>query len=520
MTTKLSVFDRISRRRFLETTFAAGMTAAAGSSLLLPQRARAQDTQIRKGGELRLAYPNAVDSIDPFSAGSTSALLLSSAIYDNLTAFAADGVTIVPQLATEWRPEAQGQEWVLTLRQGVRFHHGTEFTSADVVATIERTLDQTTAGRARGVYGPVESVRAEGPHTVRVILSQPFVDFPVSCAGRWARILPADRIDQQAELPTGTGPFKLDSHEQGTATRIVRNEEYWDADRPHLDAITFFPIAESVSQQAAISGGAVDIINQIGSETYMALRNTAGVTAWSQPSGRYQTVYTLNHLAPFEDWRARLAFKLLLDRPALLQSALFGEGVIGNDVQLLPTHPWMVDLPVHNQDLPRARALLDEAGLGSFSLDIWTSSERPPLPRVALALQQAAAQIGVTLNIRDIPFSDYIANVPRQQPLYTSQWSESKTSFELFYAVHHTAGFANYSRNEMAPGTDVLIETILAEVDPERRKELVGELLPVIHERSDRIIPYFQNFFASSRDNVQGFNPVELFELRDIWLSA
>jgi peptide/nickel transport system substrate-binding protein len=518
MSRQKSIFDAISRRRFLEATFAAGVTASMGNVLLGASRAYAQTA--KKGGDLKLAFPNAVDSIDPFGAGSTAGQTLSGALFDNLTTFAADGVSVLPQLATSWKPENGGQEWVFELRQGVKFHHGTEFTSADVVATINRTLDKATGGRAFGVYGPVKEVKAEGTHAVRIVLNQPFADFPVSCAGRWNRILPADRIEKMAEGPVGTGPFKLESHEQGTSTRIVRNPDYWDKDRPHLDSISFFQVAESVSQQAAIRGGTVDIINQIGGETYLSLRDAAGVVAYSQPSGRYQAAYTLAHLDPFKDWRVRLAFKYLIDRKALLASALLGQGVIGNDIQLPPGHPMLIDLPVHDQDFDKAKSLLKEAGVENLALDVWTSSERPPLPKMALAIAEGARNVGINVTVKDIPFTEYIANVPRKQPLYTSQWSESKTTFELFYAVNHTKGFANYSTVEIAPGVDAKIEELIAEIDEAKRKQIMAELLPVIQERSDRIIPYFQNFFAVSTDKVKGFNPIELFDVRDIWLDA
>ena len=518
MSRQKSIFDAISRRRFLEATFAAGVTAAMGNTLIGASRAFAQ--AVKKGGDLKLAFPNAIDSLDPFNAGSTAGQTLSGAMFDNLTTFAADGVSILPQLATSWKPEAGGQEWVFELRQGVKFHDGSDFTSEDVVATIMRTLDKARAGYGFSVYGPVKEAKAEGTHAVRVYLTQPFADFPTSCAGRWSRILPAASVDKQAEHPNGTGPFKLESHEQGSSTRIVRNEAYWDKDRPHLDSISFFQVAESVGQQAAIRGGAVDLINQIGSETFLALQNAPGVVPYSQPSGRYQVAYTLAHLDPFKDWRVRLAFKYLIDRKALLASGLMGQGVIGNDIQLPPGHPLLVDLPVHDQDFDKAKSLLKEAGVENLSLDCWTTSERPPAPKMALAIKEGAGAVGINVTVKDIPFTEYRANVPRKQPLFTSQWSDSRTLYEQFYWVNHTKGPANYSTVELAPGVDAKIEELIAEIDEAKRKQILAELLPVIQERSDRVIPYFQNFFAVSTERVKGFNPVELFEVRDIWIDA
>lgn len=509
----------ITRRNFMEKSVAAGVAATAGYGMILPSKAFAAQKP-KKGGQLRLAYPTPVDSIEPTKAGSTTGQTLSGALFDNLISFGANNRTFVPELATSWKAEKHGQEWVLQLRKGVKFHHGKEFKSEDVVATIMRSMDKARAGRAYRSFGPVKEAKSEGSHQVRVILDQPFSDFPATCSSRFARILPADRIERLAERPVGTGPFILKDHEQGSSTTLVRNKNYWDPNRPHVDGISFVQIAESISQQAAMRGNVVDIINTIGVETYLALKGAPGVTAYSNPSGLYQVAYTLAQIEPFKDWRVRLAFKHLIDRKALLGSALLGQGVIGNDVPLPPSDPMLIDLPQHDQDFGKAKSLLKAAGVSNLKLDMWTTSERPPSPRMALAMKEGASKIGVDINVRNITFTEYVAKVPRKKPLFTSQWAELRSNFNIFYLSYHSKGAYNYSQMETAPGVDALIEDIIAAVEPAKQKELIGKLLVKIHDRSDRIIPYFQNYFAATRSTVNGFKPVDLFDLRDIWIGA
>src|SRR5262249_33965718 len=157
--------------------------------------------------------------------------------------------------------ENHAQEWVLDLREGVRFHHGTEFTAEDVVATIERAYDKSQALNATGAFGPVQSVRAEGPHRVRLVLTQPFGELPRPPANRWERTVAKDRIDKLKTDPSGTGPFQLTDFQPGASMTMKRFPGYWMKDRPYLDGAKLLVIHEAVAQQAALRSGDVDFVS-------------------------------------------------------------------------------------------------------------------------------------------------------------------------------------------------------------------------------------------------------------------
>jgi peptide/nickel transport system substrate-binding protein len=504
----------LSRRHLLQ-----GSASVASLGLIVPGGLAFAATPAR-GGTLRLSYPNPVDQTDPLLPLSTGGQQLAAAIFDKLTDIGPDGHQVIPRLAISWMSEKHGQEWVFNLRKGVKFHDGRPFTSADVVATAERTLDKARAGRAYGAYGPLKSVHAEGSHKVRFVLTQPFAQLPYTCGGRWGSIVPANRIDTIGSDPIGTGPFKMKDHQPGATTTVMRNDDYWMEGQPYLDEVIFVQLAESVAQQAALRSGSVDIVNQMGVETYLSLRGVPKVRAFSEPTPRHQVMFLSANKTPFTDIRVREAFRYLIDRKGLLAAALLGEGSIGNDVPLLASDPMVPNLEQNDQDLPRAKALLDSAGVKDLSLTLWTSSERPPSPKMALAMQQGASKIGVKIKVNDIPYTQYAAEVSRKEPIYTTQWSGYFTNFERLYRLYHSKGGANYSGVETVPGLDSLLEDIISEVDTAKRKEYLAKALPMIHKGSDRLIPYFQNVFGATTTRVMGYTPPlqGLTDLRALWI--
>jgi peptide/nickel transport system substrate-binding protein len=497
--------------------------ALAGGGALGGTAARAQTPAgaPRRGGILRVNYPGAPDSIDPHLTLALSGQTLSGLVFEGLTMLDQNDLPL-PRLATSWQAENRAQEWVFELRQGVRFHHGTEFTARDVVATIERGDDARNALRSRGAFGPVRDVRAEGPHRVRIRLTQPCSEMPALMANRWAKIAAHDRLADLPTRPSGTGPFMLREFQPGSGALLDRNPNYWMPDRPYLDGIRLTAISESIAQQSALRSNAVDILEMLSAEALLPLRRAPNIRAHSVTVGQYYAIFTQANLAPFTDPKVREAFKYILARRPMVASALLGEGTVANDVTLPPGNPYLPPLPSHDQDLPRARRLLAEAGASNLSLEVFCSSERQPSPKMALALREDAAKIGVTITIRDVPYTEYVANVARKKPLYISQWNDRLTLYESVYQIYHSRQPFNYGGTEVEPGVDALLEELIAEVDFDRRKALAAQALERIQRSSERIIPFFINYMCASSNRVQNYNPPThgASELRDVWLSA
>ncbi|WP_267214025.1 ABC transporter substrate-binding protein [Chelatococcus asaccharovorans] len=493
--------------------------AALGSGMLATRFAAAQGKPV-SGGVIRVGFASTPDSLDPQKTVAAAGNQVSYLIFDNLTRLDENNVAH-PMLATSWTPEKGGLEWVFELRPGVKFHHGTEFTSADVVATIERAYAPEVTFRAKGAFGPVEKAVAEGPHKVRLILKQPFAEIPVVVAGRWARIIAADAIDTLETAPSGTGPFKFKNSQAGSSVTVEKNPNYWIPGQPYLDGVELVGIKESIAQQAAIRGGNVDILTQIPIETFLSLRNASNIKVFSKVTGQYQVMMTQSNMAPFDNPLVREAFRYIVDRNLLVASALLGQGTVGNDVPLPPGNPMLPELPQHKQDLAKAKELLTKAGINTLDIELWTSSERQPTPKMALAFKEAAAKVGVNVTIRDVPYTEYVSNVSRKKPFYTTQWSAYPTFYERLYLMYRSGANWKYGVVEDAPGLDAILDKMISELDEAKRKELIQEALVKIHKSGERIIPYMMNYVGAASAKVQAYTPpnYDVIDFREVWLS-
>ncbi|MBT9386573.1 ABC transporter substrate-binding protein [Pseudooceanicola sp. CBS1P-1] len=512
-------FD-FSRRQFLRSAASVGLIGLGGAASVFGARPAAAQTPVR-GGSLTVAYTAPVDSMDPRVAYSVAGQQFMGSIFDNLI-FDNNG-QLEPMLATSWAAENGAREWVFNLREGVKFHDGSDFTSADVVATYEMAMDKTAGGRMYNAAGPLSAVTAEGPLRVRLTYSQPFSDGPSAVASRFMRILPAGKFDQLTDHPIGTGPFMYKSFEPGSSATAVKNPNYWDPERPYLDQLTIVGIADSVTQQAALRSGNVDVLSGIQTETFLSLRNVSGLIARSEPGTNYHCLITQINMAPFDNLKVREAFRYLIDRNMLIASALLGQGGVGTDSPFQVTDAYYPkDLPLRNQDLPRAKKLLEDSGVGPLNLDIFTMSERPPSPRIAVALKDAASKVGIGININDVPYTEYAANVTRQRPLYTTgTFATASNLFTNLFLLYHSKGAVNYSQTESGPGVDALIEEILATTDQERKIEMVNEVVSKIVLYSEKIIPYFMNTSVVMNGRVQGytFPRFDLIDMGRVWVS-
>jgi peptide/nickel transport system substrate-binding protein len=497
---------------------AAAPAASPASSLQAPASAMPTppgtgETPV-PGGVFRVAFAGTPDFLDPFKSFQGESYAVTGHIYDNLTMLDADNQPL-PMLATKWTPEKNAQEWVIELRQGVKWHHGKEFNADDLVTTFERGQDPKSGLRTVDAFGPYEGIKKEDTHRVRLILRQPFADFPVAAAGPQCRIAPADKADKLTEEPTGTGPFKFKEFQPGTHTILVKNPDYWMKDRPFLNELRLVTIKEAAARQAALQSGAIDAIFESTPAVHQALQNAQGVRTYSIESGSHQLVQMQANLAPFDKVEVRQAFKLLMDREPLVRSLLLGNGTIGQDHPLLASSPFYTQKPNAKRDIEQAKALLAKAGVTNLNLELWTSSERPPSEKMAVALKEQAAAAGITLEVKDVPQAVYSADVSKKKPLYTVNRFGRATLYEqIFLWYHGKAGF-NYSSTQLSPKLDSLLEDMTAETDFAKRKEIVSKVLDEILVVGHHLIPYFTNYTSAQSTKINGYLPS-----RNLWVDA
>ena len=178
------------------------------------------------------------DKFDPHTTSAYPSFQVLENVYDTLVVPNAEDLTMEPSLAESWKTSADGLTWTFTLREGVTFHDGSGFDSADVVYSYNRIIGEDLANASR--FANVASVEAPDPTTVVLELTRPTPNLlALIGAFKGMAILPegaAEAIDLNTEA-NGTGPFELESSD-ASSTVLTANEDYWGG-APGVSGVEF-----------------------------------------------------------------------------------------------------------------------------------------------------------------------------------------------------------------------------------------------------------------------------------------
>ena len=195
----------------------------------------------------------------------------------------------VPVLAESWTKVGDGTSWQMKVREGVRFHDGTELDADDVVATFEAQLaDPLISIAFRPGFHPEEPIRKVDDYTVEFVGVRPSAHLPNAFTTQIGMVLPSEWLERAAadsslnQMPVGTGPFMVESRIQDEVTVLVRNPDYWAADMIdiYLDRIEVYPIPDSAVAAQRLIAGELDLIVVSETSAILTLREAAD-RGWS-----------------------------------------------------------------------------------------------------------------------------------------------------------------------------------------------------------------------------------------------
>ena len=377
---------------------------ATATAMLMAGAAAAQDS-------VRIAIQLEPPNLDP-TGGAAQAIdsVLYSNVFEGLTRFEADG-SVVPGLAQSWEISDDGLTYTFRLREGVTFHDGTTMDAEDVKFSYDRAMAEDSINAQKGLFADIAEVTVIDPATVEVTLSRPNGSFLFNMAWGDAVIVAPESVDDIASDPVGTGPFMFDRWVQGDRIELVRYEGYW-GEAPALARATFRFIADPTAAFAAVMAEDVDAFvgfpapeNLVQFEADPRFQVLVGNTEG-------ETILAMNNaVAPFDDPLVREAVALAIDRQAIIDGAMFGQGTpIGT--HFAPHNPDyldLLDLSPHDPD--RARDLLAEAGLP----DGFATTLKLPPPSYARRGGEIIAsqlrEVGIEADIQNIEWAQWIEEV-------------------------------------------------------------------------------------------------------------
>jgi peptide/nickel transport system substrate-binding protein len=413
------VHGRLSRREFMARGAIVGLSMGAigaviaacggsnastapGTSASAAPGTSASSGPAKTGGTIRVAAQRPSGPLDPILMQDLGSYGTTAASFEFLCTSDPNEplVLLAPGLATKWTPNDTGDVWVFDLRQGVKWQDGTDFSSADVVATMERLVESGNSG-LKGVLEAGGAVATDA-NTVTFNLANANGNFPylVSVFNAQTLITPAAYATGTTldGSPNGTGAWKLETYNAATGATFVRNEAWWGGMTP-LDKVEWIYFDATGPMVTAFQGGQVDAIIQFDVLSGAALLSDPNFTSVALQAALHRQIWMRTDKGQFTDKRVRQALALTFNRPELIQQLFQGKADIGNDHVIAPVYPYFdSSVPQRAQDIEMAKQLLTDAGADGLTATLHCG-QILEIPDLAVLLKSQAAQAGITLDV-------------------------------------------------------------------------------------------------------------------------
>jgi peptide/nickel transport system substrate-binding protein len=494
----------LSRRQVLKIT-ASGVLPMVASTL--PSAVGLAQAQPKLGGQLRVAGQGggAGESVDAAVVGGRSDIIRNSFHYDQLVQIGYD-TKLRFVLAEQFeRTGSSGDTWTVRLRPGVEFHNGKSLQAEDVLYTFQRIMDPATGANGRGrlaAFLNVKDIVILDKRTLRFHLLQPHQEFDLLLGdGHPYGIVP---IGFDRNKPIGTGPFQLKSFTPGQQSVSVKFPNYWGP-KAYVDELTFFTINDEAARVNALMSGQIDVLRQVPVSQIGALKS-AGYTVLSSGSQLWLPFAMACDIPPFNDVRVRQALRLLADRKQMVEQALGGEGLVGNDLYGRYDQCFALDL-MRPHDIDQARSLLKQAGQQNLQVELVAAPLFPGLTQAAQIFAQNAAQAGVTVNVRLVDNPTIFGPNYLKWPFSTSSWP----GFNYLNSVAQSDGpgsvFNEAHFND--PEFESLYKQTVKEPDANTRCTMKHKLQEIQFERGGFIIWGYPDNVNAHNNRVAGFVPFD-----------
>ncbi|HWL80495.1 MAG TPA: ABC transporter substrate-binding protein [Roseomonas sp.] len=510
------------RRHLLQAGAGLGL-AALGPAALGRATARAQEAKPRRGGTLRVAVADQsnTDTFDPTLARSGSDYLRAKATYNALTWLDAES-NAIPDLAESFESDERAMRWSFKLRKGARFHDGSPVRPADVVYSVMR--HKTGPSLASSIVTNIVGVAADGPDHVLFTLAKPEVGFPLVMSEVHMSIIKEGTTE--FSKPVGTGPFRIETFQPGLRTAGVRNPEYWDPERPYVDAFEIIPLPDMQARVNALLSGDVHLAVNLRGAGIDQVRDSSVAGLLTTPTSGFASVHMRVDMKPADNLDLRLALAHLMDRRRFVDVVLRGQAVLANDVPILPGSPlFNTELPQRALDPDRAKFHLRKSGIGSTPIEIYVTDAANGGIDIGQLLQREAARAGLNVALKRVPADGYWVNVSGMHP-FTNNQVTPRPSDDMNIALFWKSDAPFNKCKFRADGFDALADEARGSTDPTKRKELYFRMQQLIHEATPQVIPAMQSYVDGMAKTVHGITPVPVGYLggfnglQNAWLSV
>jgi peptide/nickel transport system substrate-binding protein len=517
------------RAGFIQRATMFGLSASVMSGALLAAGeapvAFAKQTRGKAGGRLRIGMtPIPKGTLEPWTYQETVALQLGGISGEFLNRNR-QNLTLSPELAVSWSPNANASEWTYKLRQGVKFANGKPMTADDVIATYHRLLTDATSQAGSAFSGVLSDagVSKVDDFTIKFKLDTPTSSFPylTSNTTYQAIILPKDYVGPFEKTPQTTGAFNLVAYTPGVSAKFDRNPSWWGGSAP-LDGVDA-TLGEDTAVINALIGGQVDILNGIVFANSRALFNNPNIKIFTARGATHREIPVRvdQPASVLHDKRVRQAIALTLNRPQIVKTLFNNLADLGNDSPFAPVYPSTSKVPQRHQDIRTAKQLIAAAGLKpGWKTDLVTY-QTAELPQLAQIVKQAVKAIGGTINVKILTGTQYYSGSPTQTPWLNNPMTITDWGHRGVPNVLLNAALTSKAVPSKKAGTwnaahfknkkyDSLVKSFGAAVSLADQRKISKQIELLLLDQTPVIFPYFYNSLNAGSPKVQGYTVDQL----------
>lgn len=522
--------DDVSRREFLALASAFGATAATAYGMLGMATPAMAESAPKVGGTLR--YQTEVRALkDPRTYDWSQIANFSRGWLEYLVTFENDG-TLQPQLLESWEISDDAKTYTLTVRQGVKWNDGSDFTAEDVARNITGWCDKEVEGNSmagrfatlidadtgKALPGAIEVVDAK---TVRLNLPKADISLIPGMSDYPAAIVPTSYTAETAlSNPVGTGPYLPESLDVGVKGVLVRNEDHtwWNAGNgAYMDRIEYIDYgtdpsawvsaaeADEIDMTYSIEGEFIDLF-----DTLDGFVNNEVVTAATIVI-RPNQLAEVDGMKPYADKRVRQAIAMAVDNSVLLELGQSGRGVVAENHHVCPIHPEYAELPALKVDPAGAKALMAEAGMADFEHELMSIDDawrKDTTDAVAAQLRDAGIKVKRTILPGSTFWNDWT-----KYPFSSTNWNPRPLGVQI-WALAYRSGEAWNEFGWSNAEFDAILTEALATPNLEARRALMAKGQALIQDEGVTIQPYWRTIYNHTREGLIGAGMHVSFEFR------
>jgi peptide/nickel transport system substrate-binding protein len=463
-------------------------------------------------GTLYVALEAEPPELDPNLSSAYVDRQVMASLYDKLVDIDENG-EIVPMLAKSYNVSDDGKVYTFHLRDGIKFHDGTEFNAEAVKYNLDRYQEEDSV-RSTEVE-PIESVEVVDEYTVRVTLSEPFAPFLAVLTDRAGIMASPKAIEANngriSKDPVGTGPFMFVERVRGDHITVEKNPEYWKEGLPKIDKIEYRGIEDENVQYQNLQSGELDLIDSIPFVEFKELQQSGDYRVSIESGLGYQGFFLNVTQPPFDNKQLRQAVYRLVDREAIVNAVLRDVGgEAGNSPFSEQSWAYSEESDAYpERSVEEAKALLEEAGEPdgfSFTLKIDPS---PTNQQIGQVIQNNLKPAGIDVKLEQEEFGTLLDDSTNGnfQALFLG-WSGRIDPDLNIYDFTVTNGDFNDS-GYSNPEVDKLLNEARTTSDRDTRKELYGQVMEILHEDVPYVYLYHNNSTTdfAMQPTVQSFEP-------------